>query len=137
METILSTRIKATRLKHLYSSLKLIGYHYHFILLISLRENFMVLRDPTLPLELKIVRKHVRFPKCDCFLGFFFPETSRSLMLSYCNETIGANEAEDFLTASSPISRPALFEDKLHRLAVGGRWAGARRRTRTTTRALW
>lgn len=47
METILSTRIKATRLKHLYSSLKLIGYHYHFILLISLRENFMALRDPS------------------------------------------------------------------------------------------
>lgn len=32
-------------------------------------------------------------------------------MLSWCNEAMGANEAEDFLTASSPISHPALFEE--------------------------
>lgn len=38
MKTILSTQIKAIRLKHLYSSLKLIGHHYHLILLISERK---------------------------------------------------------------------------------------------------
>lgn len=39
-------------------------------------------------------------------------------MLHWCNEVIGANEAEDLLTANSPINHPALFEDK-HTLATG------------------
>lgn len=38
------------------------------------------------------------------------------MLHSWYNSATGANEAEDFLTVSSPISCPALFEDKLHSL---------------------
>lgn len=45
-------------------------------------------------------------------------------MLHWCNEVIGANEAEDLLTANCPISRLALFEDK-HTLATGTNRGGS------------
>lgn len=50
-------------------------------------------------------------------------------MLSWCNEPIGANEAEDLLTASSPISRPAPFEE-LRARCGDERWTEARGTTR-------
>lgn len=115
-ETFFSSRIKATRLKHLYSSLKLIGYHHYFILLICLSEesDFFGTSGPhcsspcTTTMDQVINRtKTLPTSKCD----FFFSETLRSLMSSRCDEAIGPNEAEDLLTLSSPISCPALFEE--------------------------
>lgn len=35
------------------------------------------------------------------------------MMLSWCNDAIGANEAEDLLTASNPINCPTPFENTL------------------------
>lgn len=37
----------------------------------------------------------------------FLSQTFRSFMPSWCNEAIDANEAEDLLCASGPISVPA------------------------------
>lgn len=97
-----------------------ISLRFHFVHLFECESlTCLALWDPTLPQSVqcwldKAINRDKNTPHFQMWLCF--SRSSRSLMFSWCNEATGANEDEDLLTASSPISHLGSLWRTMHSL---------------------